>query len=89
MRELERSGQVHATLCAPPLPGFGCDDADPAEVARATVHIPPLFQSYLTLGAKVFGPPAIDRQFKTIDFLVALDILSLDAHSYQFFFREG
>lgn len=89
MRELERSGQVHPTLCAPPLPGFGCDDADPAEIARATVHIPPLFQSYLSLGAKVFGPPAIDRQFKTIDFLVALDILSLDAHSYQFFFREG
>jgi len=87
MRYLQTRGHVHPTLCAPPVPGFGCDGADPDEVARFAVKIPPLFESYLSLGAKVFGPPAIDRQFKTIDFLVALDILGLDEHTYRFFFR--
>jgi putative hemolysin len=89
MRQLAREGQVHPTLSAPPRPGLGCEDADPGEIAAARVHIPPLFASYLSLGAKVFGPPAIDREFKTIDFLVALDIQSLDARSYHFFFRQG
>ncbi len=89
MHQLHRDGHVHPTLLAPPLPGLGCDDADPAAVAVAPVHIPPLFASYLSLGAKVFGPPAIDRAFKTIDFLVSLDVQSLDAHSYKFFFRRG
>ena len=84
---LEREGHLHPSLFAPPREGFGCDEADPLEVARAQVHIPPLFQSYLTLGAKVISPPAIDRQFKTIDFLVALDVGTLDEHRYRFFFR--
>ena len=38
-------------------------------------------------GARVCGAPAIDRTFKTIDFLVALDITRLHPHAYQFFFR--
>ena len=84
---LEREGHVHQTLKAPALADLSCEAADPARIAQAAVHIPPLFQSYLHLGAKVLGPPAIDRQFKTIDFLVALDITALDAHSYRFFFR--
>jgi putative hemolysin len=87
MLHLAREGQVHPTLRTPPLPGLGCEGADPAEVAAQVVHIPPLFRSYLSLGAKVCGPPAIDRQFKTIDFLVTLDVTKLDEHSYRFFFR--
>jgi putative hemolysin len=87
MQQLARDGHVHPTLLATPLPALSCAGADPAAVARAEVHIPPLFASYLALGAKVFGPPAIDRQFKTIDFLVALDVAALDEHSYRFFFR--
>lgn len=84
---LEKEGNVHPTLVAPPLPGFACAGGDAASVAGQRVHIPPLFQSYLTLGAKVCGPPAIDRLFKTIDFLVTLDVAALDEHSYRFFFR--
>lgn len=50
-------------------------------------HIPALFQSYLNLGAKVLGPPAIDRQFKTIDWLVMLDVREIDPMTYRHFFR--
>jgi putative hemolysin len=40
------------------------------------VKIPRLLSAYLALGARVCGPPAIDREFRTIDFLTWLDIES-------------
>jgi len=82
---LEREGHVDPELRAGPLPGFECSTQ--GSIEAIPVHIPPLFQSYLNLGAKALGPPALDRQFKTIDFLVALDVTRLDASSYRFFFR--
>jgi putative hemolysin len=39
-------------------------------------RIPKLLSAYLRLGAAVCGPPAIDREFGTIDFLTLLDIES-------------
>ena len=35
---------------------------------------PKLLRVYLSLGAKICGPPAIDREFGIIDFLTLLDI---------------
>jgi putative hemolysin len=35
---------------------------------------PRLFRAYLDISAKVCGPPAIDREFKTIDFLTLIDL---------------
>jgi len=31
--------------------------------------VPKLLRTYLAIGARICGPPAIDREFKTIDFL--------------------
>ncbi|MGB8330800.1 MAG: GNAT family N-acyltransferase [Polyangiales bacterium] len=42
------------------------------------VPIPPLFNMYLDMGAKVCSEPAIDREFGVIDFLVILDVERLD-----------
>jgi putative hemolysin len=86
-RLLEREGHNHSTLWARPLPGFACVGGRGATGGRDTPRIPPLFQSYLALGAKVISDPAIDRQFGTIDFLVSLDVEELDPHQYRFFFR--
>jgi putative hemolysin len=36
-------------------------------------------RTYLSIGAKICGPPAIDREFGTIDFLTLLDLHTLDA----------
>ena len=44
---------------------------------REEVRAPKLLRAYLTIGAKICGPPAIDREFKTIDFLTLLDLQSL------------
>ena len=56
-----------------PQPDFACDLAMPACEA---VHIPRLLSAYLTLGAAICGPPAIDREFRTIDFLTWIDVES-------------
>ena len=44
---------------------------------HASAHIPKLLRTYLAIGAKICGPPAIDRDFKTIDFLTLLDLGNL------------
>jgi putative hemolysin len=36
-----------------------------------------LLRAYLTIGAKICGLPAIDREFGTIDFLTLLDLQTL------------
>jgi putative hemolysin len=45
----------------------------PVEVERA----PKLLRAYLAIGAKICGQPAIDREFRTIDFLTLLDLQTL------------
>lgn len=39
--------------------------------------IPRLLRAYLAIGAMIGGPPALDRHFKTIDFLTILDLEKL------------
>jgi putative hemolysin len=56
------------------------------ELAAEAVPIPKLLRAYLTLGAKICGPPALDRHFKTIDFLTFLDLDALHPLARQRFF---
>jgi putative hemolysin len=86
-RLLDRDGHRHPSLWARAHGGFQCDAVAEESVRAARPAIPPLFRSYLALGAMVVSAPAIDRQFKTIDFLVSLDVEQLDPHQYRFFFR--
>lgn len=66
-----------------PLPEYECSlealAADPPK-------IPKLLRAYLTIGAKICGPPALDREFKTIDFLTLLDLNALPQAVRQRFF---
>lgn len=50
------------------------------ELADPAPRVPKLLAAYLAIGARICGPPAIDREFKTIDFLTVLDLRSLPAH---------
>ena len=54
----------------------GADESELIALSR-TVDIPRLMRAYLTLGARICGDPALDREFKTIDFLTLLDLRSL------------
>jgi putative hemolysin len=50
----------------------------PAERASSgEAKVPKLLRTYLAVGAKIGGDPAIDREFKTIDFLTWMDLESL------------
>ena len=49
----------------------------PSREQIADVRAPKLLRAYLAIGAKICGPPAIDREFKTIDFLTLLDLETL------------
>ena len=44
---------------------------------QASRHVPKLLRTYLAIGAKICGPPALDPDFKTIDFLTWLDLENL------------
>lgn len=63
-----------------PQPSHACPMDNPAEPAP---RIPKLLAAYLSIGATICGPPAIDREFKTIDFLTLLDLKALPVHIVQ------
>ena len=48
-----------------------------AKAKMPDVRAPKLLRAYLTIGAKICSEPAIDREFKTIDFLTLLDLQTL------------
>lgn len=55
-------------------------------LTEEAVPIPKLLRAYLAIGAKICGAPAIDRQFKTIDFLTMLDLQAMPAAARERFF---
>ncbi len=59
-----------------PLPEYYCPLN---RMADEPVKIPKLLRAYLSVGAKICGPPALDRSFKTIDFLTLLDLDTMPA----------
>lgn len=87
MDHLTRNDQIHPRFRVRPQPGWECypDSFDPERIG-GPVRIPRLFGTYLRIGGKVCGPPAIDRRFKTIDYLVLLDIEALDEATRHMFF---
>lgn len=76
--ELYRQLQVFLSepgLRTKPLAGFGLNANQDGVVLNVTA--PRLLRAYLNLGARICGEPALDREFKTIDFLTLLDLEAL------------
>lgn len=85
---LERGGFVHPQYHAAPRPGFVCYPPDFVPDVNVGVKLPALFAAYLKLGSRIAGEPAIDREFKTIDFLALLDCDALEPNVRATFFRH-
>jgi len=66
--------QVDETLRTIPQPQFAMPLT---ESSSANSAVPKLLRTYLAIGARICGAPAIDRDFKTIDFLMLLDLQEL------------
>jgi len=75
-QQLRRDYLVRQSWQTFPHPLFCCrDEKESVPAAKA----PKLFRAYLAIGARICGPPAIDREFGTIDFLTLLDLQALPA----------
>ncbi len=87
MQYLQGHDHLHPDIRVTPMPGFECyDESAVDDEVSIQVHIPKLFRTYLRHGAKVCGHPAIDRQFKTIDYLVIFDVAAMDERRFRMFF---
>jgi putative hemolysin len=86
--EIYGSLQLH--LADPALRTVPLSDFDmplvPADMIHANVRPPKLLRAYLSIGAKICSRPALDREFKTIDFLTLLDIESMSSCARSHFF---
>lgn len=78
--DLCRRFLIEAPYQTRPLAAYVC----PLEqLAEESVKVPKLLSAYLSLGARICGAPAIDREFKTIDFLTFLDLAALPQRTVE------
>lgn len=73
-RTLKEKHLVDPLLRTEPKLGFRCQESD---TLTEPPRPPRLFRAYLDNSARLCGPPAIDREFKTIDFLTLMDLQHL------------
>ena len=64
-----------------PLPAHTLPPGAPA--GDVPMALPHLLRAYLAVGARVCGPPAIDPDFRTLDFLTILDLESLTEAAHR------
>ena len=84
---VERGGHMHPTFYVPPRAGFECEGDTGGAGDEGRPAVPKLFRTYLRFGAKVCGPPAVDRAFKTTDFFVVFDADEMEAKTRRLFFE--
>ncbi len=87
-RHLREHGHVHPEFRLQPRPEVACRPGRPDPEAERPVAIPRLFGIYLRYGGKVCGPPALDRDFKTVDFFTILDLAAMDEETFVGFLQE-
>jgi len=85
-RQLMSGGHMHSEWFVPANPGYECLAEPRSDGCTREVKIPQLFRTYLSIGAKVCSSAAIDRRFKTIDFLVIYDVDGMDARQRKIYF---
>ena len=78
--KLAREDHLHLRIRTQVRPGLRAT-CEGDVVVQAEAPLPPLFASYLRLGAKVCGGPAFDREFQVTDYLVLLDLRDVDTRT--------
>lgn len=80
---LREKGHLDPVVQVPTMPDYRCELDDGMLRTHPTVQIPQLMKIYLGYNATICSPPAIDRAFKTIDFLTLIDIEKFDKKTYR------
>lgn len=87
MDYLRHNGHLHKKYYLNTTSEYECPESKRSKDAWQAIRLPQLFRLYIDLGAKTLSKPAIDRKFKTIDYLIVVDIKQLDERSKTLFFR--
>jgi putative hemolysin len=85
---LRAKGLLHRHYDLAPRRGYECEIVEPSIRLSPKGQIPQLMGLYLNAGARVCGGPALDRDFKTIDFMTLLDIEDFDPRTRRKIFGE-
>lgn len=85
---------VHDRFLVRPLPHAAVLQGDPRkrpliDADALSSPLPPLFEGYLLLGARVCSAPAFDHALDTTDFLLMLDTAAMDERRRASFFRAA
>ncbi len=59
------------------VPGLAPGALKRGEEKSVLLKLPALIRSYLKLGARICGPPALDREFGTVDFFMLLSVAEM------------
>jgi putative hemolysin len=70
---LKRAEYLHPEHLLTPREGYICEEKPFDEEIVLEVEMPRLMRLYIDYGTLISSEPAIDREFKTIDFLVLFD----------------
>ncbi|MEL7834575.1 GNAT family N-acetyltransferase [Fodinibius sp. Rm-B-1B1-1] len=84
---LHHNDLINPSLQVTTKSDFACPEMERDTNAWHQVTLPELFELYIDIGATVLSKPALDCNFKTIDFLILVDIENLDDRSRSLFFR--
>ncbi|MEZ5429369.1 MAG: GNAT family N-acyltransferase [Pyrinomonadaceae bacterium] len=85
--KLKSENHLHQSLTVSPSPEcLFTEEEKAAAVFNGELILPKLFGSYLKIGAKVCSEPAIDREFKTVDFFMIFDVQAMNEKYYRMFF---
>jgi putative hemolysin len=87
-QQLEARGHFHQTLRVKPRVNCIQLFSEP-NFDSVAIELPPLFNMYLRVGAKVCSPPMLDREFGTIDFFVVFDLEMMNAKYRKMFFGDS
>jgi len=85
LQQLKDDNHIHPKLKLDAQKGFELPDISTLGSNKIHIDMPPLFGMYLRYGAKIIGNPAIDREFKTIDYLVLLDVTQFGEDTFKLF----
>lgn len=72
-KRIRRSQNLHPDYLLPARENFLCEKQPVPEESILGLEMPRLMRLYLDYGSRICSEPAIDRAFKTIDFLMLFD----------------
>lgn len=86
LNQLKEKGHLHETIEVKPREDKICIPKDFIPKTEEEIDLPSLVNIYLRIGAKVCGEPAIDRDFKTVDYFVIFDLEEINHRYKKMFF---